>query len=442
MSKQYAFWRNSHGGPASRGKSKNGPTSLLAHHGKTASVTSEGKVAFRLESLFHRTEIALRSSSMVLDPGGKELNSTDSWSIFSQAIKSTIKTSGGGKPINSDELLNEADRIASEFFRKKTDDYHLLTSLSVNEFPAPEIRVGGCVISPVRRIGRFKMPEGIDRAIRLSELKKEWRPVGHQAVKVSVNGRSEYDAADKAIGALNILRSIWTLAATFGSMTIRLDATMRPHSLGIIQIGPIQTLHHLDGTPVGSGYWYEPEFRDDKNVFAPSKGWDRVEKLRRLTQRRLRTCAYAADLETLLIRYVKACDHLDHDTSFLQLWSILEKIANSIGADYDEVIRRVTWIFKNRPYNKQVLEALRIHRNQYIHSAKSSEAQDQLVYALKMYVDHHLLRLIRNDYEVNSLAEYAEVISQSSETAIIKRQLKHRKIAMKMLGKDDESKSE
>ena len=57
-----------------------------------------------------------------------------------------------------------------------------------------------------------------------------------------------------------------------------------------------------------------------------------------------------------------------------------------------------------------------MRRNQFVHSAVSSNARDQLCYITKSFVDNHLTFLIQNAYGVNSLSEHGEFLSLPHDT--------------------------
>jgi hypothetical protein len=140
-----------------------------------------------------------------------------------------------------------------------------------------------------------------------------------------------------------------------------------------------------------------------------------------MLQRRISRLPYRTDFEDLAQRYVAALDQVEHDLAFLQMWAILEKITNTIGAKYDETIRRVTWILKNRGLGEAQLRCVRIQRNRYVHAAHSSGQGDQAAYLIKSYLDPHLRNLLFNEYKVNSLPEYADVLSLPTDVVRLKK---------------------
>jgi hypothetical protein len=139
---------------------------------------------------------------------------------------------------------------------------------------------------------------------------------------------------------------------------------------------------------------------------------------------RMRDLPYAPELRQLLVRYA-ALSKTDPDVAFLQLWSMLEKITGTIGARYDETLRRATWIFPDGDFSSDVLRFLRNYRNQYVHSAQSSDDRDQVAQLMKSFVESHLLGLLHNDFHVQSLQEYAACLSLPTRLEDLKRRRGH-----------------
>lgn len=112
------------------------------------------------------------------------------------------------------------------------------------------------------------------------------------------------------------------------------------------------------------------------------------------------------------------------------MWSILEKVTDTIGGNYDETIKRTVWPFssQDRLIVKNMLESLRYRRNQYVHSGKADQESEQVAYMMKSFVDPHLLKLISNPYNVHSLEEYGEFLALPKDITVLqeRRGMLHR----------------
>lgn len=409
MSKRYAFWRDSTGRPCRGEEGKSVPTALLNEIIATGDINDQGQVIWRgLARL--RYETALKIYFTVIAPDGKELNETDTWQILREALSSSIKLNRGDKPIKPADILKQADILAAEFFRKTLSPYLMVTSLSIMAFPARQIRIGDCLIEPISSRRRYPLPDTLEHHPELHSDVKHTVLNKWQLIRVRTDGRTIHEAASRAFRSLNLLRGFWTLFATYGTWS-RVFNSDPTKALAEIHSGPIHTLHRPDGALAADIFWYEPFFARGKSIFQPRDGWDKVESNRRASMRMLKQCPYKHDIEDLLIRFVSALDYADSNTTFLHLWSIIEKITDTVGNKYDETIRRASWPFASQPFLKDILEALRCRRNQYVHSTNTSAEADQISELAKMLIEPHLLSLIRNDFNVNRIEHYAEYLA-------------------------------
>ena len=432
MGKRYTYFRAPNGKPYRGTDDKHAPVHILAAIGESATLNPNGEVAWP-GLLMNRLQVALKPLLVVLALGDVELNETDAWHIVWQAIVALIK-SAPGKPVKPNELLHRADKSAAKYFNTPPTKYALLSSLSIIDLPSKSIRVQGCTISSLKkRDKRFPLPKALSWQLDSSVFSRHLKSSKYRLVKVSTEGRSIYDATERALNSLNLLRGLWSLFATYGFWSISFGSTTRK-PLGVIHTGPFHTLHFLDGTSVDDNlFWYDPDFTEDQSIYQPADGWKDIEKKRRSAMRRLVTLEYKNDLEDLLIRYAGALDQPNTNIAFLQMWSILEKMTDTIGANYDETIKRTLWPFRSqdRLVARNMLESLRYRRNQYVHSGKGGQESDQVAYMIKSFVDPHLLKLIFNQFNVRSLEEYGEFLALPADATAVE---KRKKMLVQALG--------
>ncbi|MCH7685224.1 MAG: hypothetical protein IH899_00835 [Planctomycetes bacterium] len=419
MAKRYVFWRMPTGQPYKKDDLKFAPHFLLAKMGESAKLNTNDGITWPFLDMF-QNELIVRSVTVVLDPDGNELNETDSWLIASQAIRTVISKQGSGKPILPSDFIASGDKVAAAYFRQSVVDYILLTSLSVENLPARRIRICDCEISALANRGKYTFPESLTIRRHDPPFSKHLKSTKYLAIAVRTSGRSEFEATDKALDAINLLRGLWTLFSTRGQWTMRMGST-KQIPIGVIHMGPVHTLHQLDGSPAVDKFWYEPSYSGDMKLYKPKGGWKSLEKLRQRAVRQMKHLPFGAEVERLIMRYIESLDQVNLDVAFVQMWSILEKVTDTIGANYDETIQRATWIFKDRENAKEKLKFLRVQRNQYIHSAKTSENNDQAAYMVKSFIDPHLVRLISNEFEVDSIAEYGKFLALPTNISTLEK---------------------
>ncbi|MBN2561085.1 MAG: hypothetical protein JXQ75_09165 [Phycisphaerae bacterium] len=431
MNKRYVFWRTPAGKPYKCDDDKCAPTILLDRIGTSASLTDKGEIRWPY-SPFHNYHSAVVSAVVIQDAQCRALNDSDTRSIIRGAIISVIKKQGGGKPIAPSAVIESAQKLVALHFREPIVQYVLLGSLSVSNLPATRLHIRDCEIAPLKkRVARFPYPDALLLQARRTPLAQHIKSTQYQMVKVKTAGRSFAEATDSALAALNLLRGLWTLLATYGSSSMTFGIR-KQQSIGVIHTGPIYTLHHPDGTLVGDVYWYEHDYTGDQKLFDPKAGWETIEKNRKWAVRRIRRLPYRNDIEELIIRYVTALDHSNLDVAFLQMWSILEKLTDTVGAKYDETIRRATWLDEDRHLARQLLESLRLRRNRFVHAARSSGDREETAYMMKSFVEPHLLRLICNHLDVQSLEEYSEYLRLPSDAKTLEKRQRMLRRAIRM----------
>lgn len=419
MRRRYVFWRTPAGKAYRGADQRHSLVEVLAEIGRTSKVI-EGRIEW-VGFTLHRFETSLKAALVVLGPDGEELNDTDAWSVIWAGLRASIKKRGGGHPVAPSDLLREADSEAAAFFRKTLSRYTLVTSLSVASLPAKTSRIHGSVLAECTGAKRFTYPP----ALRYHQRSLPPVPAGYQRVCVKTYGRSIHEATSKALADVTLLRGLWTLFSTYGSWSISVGSTKRK-ALGVIHTGPIHTLHQPTGEPVEDIFWYEPDYLEAAKPFRPSKGWVPIEQHRKWAMRRINLLPYRGEMEGIIGRYAVALDQINLDIAFLHLWSILEKLTDTVGTDYDETVRRAVWPFSDRRLAGEMLKAMRLHRNRLVHAARSSDDRDQVAYLVKSFVEPHLLRLIRNDFRIGSLEEYGRHLAFPTNLESLERQ--HRQV--------------
>lgn len=402
----HAYWRRPDGRAHREDNEKYAPSSLLAAFGKNATVRGQ-QISWTWQG--HReNEIAIGSSVIILDPDGRELNEDDSVGIVHNSLNEVIRGMGGGKPVLPKRLLSCINKNTAEFFRTPKTKRTLVTSLSIDDLPSEFIEIEEFRIT---RCSRRTHPYPDAVLENQSFVSTHVEGTRYCCVAVETNVGTISQAFDTAISAINLLRGVWNLLATYKSANWSLSIFPQRTWIGKVHTGPIHTLHKHDGSLETELYWLEPDYLEDAALFKPRDGWERVEAGRNNLCKLIAKSPFKQDLIVLLTRYATALDQGNLDVSFLMLWSLLERITDTVGANYDLTIERAISMYSDRSSCKQLLNQMRNRRNQFVHSARSTTDRDQFCYTLKSFVDGHLVELIYNNFNVNSIAEYGQFLS-------------------------------
>ncbi|MGL4464982.1 MAG: hypothetical protein ACRC1K_22750 [Planctomycetia bacterium] len=289
MVAQYVFFRDSTGKAAKRGDGKHVPTHLLAELGESSALQEDGRISW---TGWWTGNNAVFRTFVIQDPDGGELNHHDAKTILWKAMEDVAKKAVG-KPLNANEVLRSADSHAAAFFRQKPNKYTLVTSLSIKEFPARRVRIGGCEISPIaKRDPRYPLPTILVSTQHRNHFKDHLENSRYRLVRVSCSRRTVFEGVGNALDNLSLLRALWSYAITYGTHTMRLGGGPR-RPIGVIHTGAVYTLHNADGSAVSNDiYWGDPDYTRDQDLFWDNGKWDQIEKSRRWAMRKLASVPY------------------------------------------------------------------------------------------------------------------------------------------------------
>lgn len=413
MPARYAFWKTPEGKPYKRLDDKYAPTSILKHLANNSTVEGSGNLQWPFDLSFVDNSAVLQSSILIQDNEKRTLNNFDTTSIVKKALHTIVREKGGQCEISATEFIGKANDIAAEFFRNPPQDFSIVTSISLGRVPSEPIRSLDGEVNWLENRTSFSVPNAVKNLSANAPIKfgQHIETTNYKWISIKTAGRSVADAIERATVSINFLRGVWTLLSGETRPIIPFGSPVQD-SPGVIALGPLFTIHGTDGALASEYYWYDSHYQKDQQLYSPSS-WETLETNRKWVFEKIQNHPCHADLVELIGRYAIAHDYLDHDVAFLQMWALIEKISDTIGAQYDTTIKRIAWpYFEDRKIQEEILFHLRGKRNQFVHSSKmESKPNDHPFFLIRPYVNAHLLSLLRNDFNVNSLAEYAGVLS-------------------------------
>jgi hypothetical protein len=222
----------------------------------------------------------------------------------------------------------------------------------------------------------------------------------------------------KALHALDLLRAIWNLRCN-PAMEIVFNNW---NPINKIRQGSIHTVHKPNGEIASEQIWLEINFIET-SCFTPNNP-DQLKKLTRWSIKKLQSCAYGKTLSNALIRYVRALDERNFSTVLLHLWGAIESLTSPGIANYELVVRRCSFIFKDVEYHRQLLEHLRESRNQSIHAGDQCESARTNCLQLQRYFHHVIYFHLGSTHFFKTLPEANEFLDLPSNSNELKRQKK------------------
>lgn len=335
-----------------------------------------------------------------------------------------------GARLTPDTFLTALNSILSEKLAVRETNYVVLTSLSLDPAGLPKaFSILDCQITflsgPYPR--KFRSRQDILKSHRLAILDT---PDTYVKVIIKVRAKSDGSAFHKAMRALDLLRAILCLMAN-PVMQFTLGGLPSPDAINVIRPGSRHTIHQGNGESSREEFWYEPGFNPIKPY--RFKKPEIVTKNLRWALRRIKNSQFQTVITSALLRFVRAFDQSDHNTAFLRLWSALEGLTTPGIADYDKLIRRTVFLFKDQDYHRQVLEHLRAYRNANVHAGEESESAKIHCFQLQVYFVAAAWFFIRNASRFSRVDEVGEFLDLPSDPSELQRRLVQIQRAIKFI---------
>lgn len=351
--------------------------------------------------------------------------------IVYEAISAAIRKQG----ITAQILLDEINKSIASYYKKAQSKYDLMTSLSISrKRRLKNTAVDGCPIHfPINLGKRYLHPrqellEGAKYSV-CGELPKHY-----SMAKVRVIARSELEAWERAIDALDLLRALWNLALNRGGYWRMSSGKRKP--VNHLVLGPIHTLHKPNGELASNSWWYQTEYQGPISPYEP--GDDKAEAMFRYAnhaRKYLKRSGYRDQLIACLLRYVRALDTPNWEDSYLRLWGILEQLTNTgIQDNYKVTIRRASFIWADRKYTQQILTHLRDYRNKAVHVGTENQDIETYVFQLKRHVEALIEFHLRNRFRFSTISEAAEFMDLPDGDAELDRKMRIIKAAKRFHG--------
>jgi len=340
-----------------------------------------------------------------------------------------IFEAGKSGVLTKTKLFAQVDKDRRVFERQTPEPYVLVTSIAV--------RYSGALRN--KRIGKWKLrflhslPKRFDRTFLQNIRLPISMNAGRQFTCVLIFGpaRSDVEAFEGAIDALDYVRGMWNLSLNRRVWTQHVGRDTAP--VNQITLGPIHTLHRPDGKPATARFWYEPNFQEQPFISSLDRQFPAIANDERFIRRMVRSALYGSELRKLLVRYCRALDS-EATLAFLHLWGVLEGLSDTVGARYDETIRRAVFLYHDPVMMKYVLELLRHRRNQTVHAGLGSVSPRDDIVRLNRYVTAMFKFALEMGRDFKSLEELGSFLSLPDEQKRLERDILLRRKALRFKG--------
>lgn len=324
-----------------------------------------------------------------------------------------------GKELTPDSFLAAVNKELSDRLATKEQTYILLTALSLDGRDVPKrLQVLGAEIRILAGgyASRFNSREAL---LRKHSGRMPPTPANYCKVVIKAKAKSPGAAVNRALRALDLQRALWCL---MGNPRMQF-AFGKPATapINVVRLGSQHTLHLPGGEPATDGIWFEPGF-SEATTFRITKP-DVVKINSRWALRQIGASPYSDRLISSLVRFVRALDESEPNTAFLRLWSALETLTTHGQADYDKIVQRCSFLFKENTFHRQLLEHLREHRNANVHAGEESDRARTHCFQLQLYFVNLIWFHVRNARYFRSLEEANFFLDSPTDQGDLKRRL-------------------
>lgn len=314
-------------------------------------------------------------------------------------------------------LLTTINQLLTEQLATRERAYMLVTALSLDSAQMPlQQTVLGCKL----RFGRCSSQQLGDAHRSLADEHIDTvgpQPPQYLRVSVRVSAKAATLAYNKAMEAVDVFRALLCL---MGNSVLQIDLGNRSVApINVVRHGNAQTVHSLDPQPSEPLLWFDRGYVATKNHRFSKHRIVRKNLNRALRQ--ISTSNFRISLVESLVRFSRALDHGDPSVAFLRLWSALECLASPGVAEYDKLVQRISFLFVDSEYHRQVLEHLRDYRNTNVHDAAHSDQARIHCFQLQFYYSSMVWFCLRNARKYHSLAEMHEFLELPADKLELKR---------------------
>jgi len=396
------------------------PEALIKELRSNMKLGSDGRVSYEIGTQFLFDALF----DKVVHPYGLDYE-TMHWE-FVMAILETFRIDKLSKP---GDILH-AFKVKCENILRNRKKYLLITSLSLKNMYLPKRRkIKGCAVMFSREVPRKYRGARKKLFLDHSELDLSEQE-GFLFASVSVQSANKRTAFMSAMSALDVIRAVWQLGfrRNINFLAMRKDHEYPTDS--IISVGQAHTLHCEDGKEKSGGLWYEPSY----NNIPPTtvKDFSLMESNLATLLSRIRRSNFQDHLYASLTNYINALDQDDQDFRFMKLWSATERMVKA--GNSKELIKRVSFFYKNRETTQAMLESLKNARNMNAHHGLKPANVEMKNFQMCSYVNNLLLFFINQGSKFKSLNHVIDFISSKTDLQSIDEQISNLQMVKKFIG--------
>lgn len=339
--------------------------------------------------------------------------------ILSRAISNTgLKTE-----IDSKNVLAEMKRLLNEYINQKEQEFVLLASISIKQdsLPVRIVKFDNLTIKFIQGDIPKKYISRKDIKITPLDMKLhlELSSKNYTNILIYIKAKEPNWAVEHATQCLDIYRGILSLYINYAS---EFGSEWSP--INRIRLGSIYTVHNKNGELHEEGrYWFEPNYMYTEPISLPTSRQRSLKSYFKYMHTAIRKAKYKSNLEDAVVRYVRALDEKDQNVAFLQIWGALESLLSYGEGNNSKLPARGAFLFPESEYHEQILEHLRLYRNESVHAGTRNADVKEYCYQAQFYFRQVLFFYIKESGLFGTIQEANEFLDLPKDMQKLKEKL-------------------
>jgi len=332
--------------------------------------------------------------------------------------------------LTPNSILAGVSERARAFLKIRPRTFLIATSLSIKVLDSLKSRtyLGSRIQFLKAYPSRLKANEVYEKARRdgLPQI-----PEDYCRILVTIRAREIFGAMDEATRRLDLLRGIWNLELNRRKGIQYHSGPNRP--VNAILIGPVHTIHALNGESADETYWYEAGFPSViPAAIDIGQSFGKIADTEKVIRRQLVKSRFAKLATQFLIDYARALDSADLFKVYLSLWGLLERLTLTSERDgHDVTARRASFVWNRPKYQRQFVNYLRTMRNEIVHRGEFNQPVKELIDPLRFSIEQLMRFWILNPFRLKTSDEFSSFFDLSPARADLQKEIRLRKYALR-----------
>lgn len=302
--------------------------------------------------------------------------------IYSRGLCRWVLAGG----ITAEEFISELRKEVLSYNKKVPFSYVLVTSVSsVEGFPIRVIRSGEATVEC--------FPKGLPKKYESRECHKDrWKfssppmPENYCPVVVRFKSKNYMDGVENALYELDFVRGVFALDLNAGFQISLSSSTGNLKPINKLTLGGMHTLHKVNGAVFDKNiYWFDPGYEEQKVLSIDAERRKRAKKFFSFVTQALNRHKDGYVIKDSIVRYVRAFDLADKNSTIQRAWAALESIMAPGENNTDKIVARCSFMYADREYRRQILEHIKEYRNRNVHTGHTIDDVSPHCYQIQKF---------------------------------------------------------